>query len=583
MKKLLLIFPLLVFPTMSLAYYVDSFYTDIKVYSDGYMKVTETIKVDFEDELHHGIYRYIPYKYRIEGKWRKIRIKIISVSDELGHKRMRKITRRGGYLYVRIGNPRKLVSGLQTYVITYKVYGTINFFDDYDELWWNVNGTEWTVPIHSVGAQVTILGANTPINLDARCYTGVYGSTRQDCQYSIEGNRVVFDAGYLGPKENLSIVVKIPKGIIKEPSAFAKFMNNFVANIFTILGFLLPIIGFLYIFNKWKKEGRDPIKKTVIMVTYEPPDDLLPAEVGTVIDERANISDITATIVDLAVKGYLKIVETESEKFLFFKKKDYALILLKDFETDENLTSFERKFLRYLFDVGEDKGISPEDLGAPEGKKLIFTSTLKNKFHTKLIKLKEELYKQLIKKKYFPENPETVRKNYLLAGVLFMIVAAVVLIITYGSIYPFSIGLAVTGLIWVIFSPIMPRKTRKGAMAAIKALGFREFIERAEKDRIEKLAKDDPTIFERILPYAMVFGVADAWVEKFEGIFKEPPKWFVGARPMGLVYFSTNLGHALHTISYSMAYRARGAAGGGSGFSGGFSGGGFGGGGGGAW
>ncbi|RLF43837.1 MAG: hypothetical protein DRN09_04140, partial [Thermoplasmata archaeon] len=121
MSKPILVFLMLALPTIALAYYVDSFYTDIKVYSDGYMKVTETIKVDFEDELHHGIYRYIPYKYRIEGKWRKIRSKIISVSDELGHKRMRKITRRGGYLYVRIGNPRKLVSGLQTYVITYKV------------------------------------------------------------------------------------------------------------------------------------------------------------------------------------------------------------------------------------------------------------------------------------------------------------------------------------------------------------------------------------------------------------------------------------------------------------------------------
>ena len=117
------------------------------------------------------------------------------------------------------------------------------------------------------------------------------------------------------------------------------------------------------------------------MVRYKPPEDLNPAELGTLLDESADPSDITAAIVDLAVRGYLKIVERESQKMLLFKKKDYALVLLKDYENASDLNEFERELLKDLFLAGDDLKYTPASLGVPEGKKLVFVSTLKRKFY----------------------------------------------------------------------------------------------------------------------------------------------------------------------------------------------------------
>ena len=325
------------------------------------------------------------------------------------------------------------------------------------------------------------------------------------------------------------------------------------------------------------------MKNTSVMVRYNPPEEVTPAEMGTIMDERADISDITSTIVDLAVRGYLKIVEIESKKLLFLKDRDYALVLLKDYKSSEDINSFEKNFLDALFSVGSNKETSAESLGIPEGKQVILISTLKNKFYTRLKSLQSQLYTTLVKKKYFPQNPETVRGTYGAVGLMLLIVGIVGIILLHRwSILWGGIGSAIS---FFIFAPIMPRKTKKGAALTLHAKGFEEFVRRAEKDRIERLAKDDPTVFERLLPYAMVLGCADEWTEKFKDIFDQPPSWYVSSRPMTTYMFINSLGNALNSMNGAVSSRPRGsgASGGGSGFSGGFSGGGFGGGGGGAW
>lgn len=132
----------------------------------------------------------------------------------------------------------------------------------------------------------------------------------------------------------------------------------------------------------------------------------------------------------------------------------------------------------------------------------------------------------------------------------------------------------------------MPRKTRRGVAALRHILGFREFIERVERERVAKMAREDPTIFGRLLPFAMVLGVADEWAEAFEGLLAEPPQWYEGydGRPFVMGTFIDDLGRTMHKISGTLrSSPGSSAGGGGSGFSGGFSGGGFGGGGGGSW
>ncbi|MCD6594833.1 DUF2207 domain-containing protein [bacterium] len=584
MKKIL--FALIILSTSIIwAYHIKSFDDQITINADASVLITENIKVDFDGESRHGIYRDIIYKYKTKyGNKYKLRIEIIDITDGNGRNRKYKVSKQGKNIHIRIGNSNKYVKGIQNYVITYKVLRATKFFDNHDELWWEVTGHNWEVPIHSTSVTV-ILPEKTDLDkVDGKCYTGKWGADAHDCQWTPTSNGLQFISGYLNPLEGLSIVVGIPKGIIGKPSAAQSFIWFIKDNWLWILCFPLPFIVFILLFTKWLRNGRDPMRGVSIMVRYEPPEDLTPAEMGTVIDERADISDITATIVDLAVRKYLKIVEVETKKLLFLKNRDYALVLLKNYEDADDLNSFEKKFLDYIFEVGENKDKTLEALGVPDGIKSIFISTLKNKFYSKLQLLKSKLYFTLVKRKYFPQNPEKVKSKYFGIGLFIIILGFVGSFVI--SNWAFLWAGIPSGILFFIFAPMMPRKTRKGAAAAIHAKGFEEFVRRAEKDRIKRLAKDDPTVFERLLPYAMVLGCADEWTEKFKDIFDQPPDWYVSQRPLTTYGFMSNLGSAMNSMNGAVTSHPRGstASGGGSGFSGGgFSGGGFGGGGGGAW
>ncbi|MEM7009230.1 MAG: DUF2207 domain-containing protein, partial [Thermodesulfobacteriota bacterium] len=295
---------------------------------------------------------------------------------------------------------------------------------------------------------------------------------------------------------------------------------------------------------------------------YEPPENITPAEAGTLIDERANILDLTSTVIDLAVRGYLTIEEITTTKFFYFTNKDYKII-----RTQKPLDSIK---------LYEDRIIS----GMFGGKDTIMVSELKNKFYSHIPGIKDALYKELVAGRYFPTNPENVRRIYKWIGIAAMVLGFLSLQVSF--IFGLSLGLS--GLITLIFSRYMPRKTKKGSHMNEELLGFREFIDRAEKDRIERLANNDPTLFDRVLPYALVFGLEDKWADAFKDMYKEPPNWYHSSsygNTFSPNIFVSDIGRSLGVMNSTLSSRPRKS--GSSGFSGGSSGGGFGGGGGGSW
>jgi len=212
---------------------------------------------------------------------------------------------------------------------------------------------------------------------------------------------------------------------------------------------------------------------------------------------------------------------------------------------------------------------------------------LKNKFYTNLDGLKKVLYGELIRKKYFLSSPEKVRNSYLAAGIVvlvFSILAFVFLIPDAGG-KSFIAGI-LTGVPVLAFAKFMPVKTKAGASAYMDILGFQEFMNRAEKDRIERMG--DMNLFSKFLPYAIALDVADNWAKAFEGIYQDPPDWYVS--PVGFRTFSPYaFTHSLNSVTSDLgsamfsAPRGTGGGGGGGFGGGGSSGGGFGGGGGGSW
>lgn len=554
---LLLISTLLIASSVS-AEEIRNFNSNIYINNDGTINVQENIEYDFGNALRHGIYRDIPYKYNLGYKNYNTRLDVLNVTNFKGEPYIYEVTKSGGWVNIRIGDPDRKVTGIHSYRIEYRVRGAITFFDDHDELYWNVTGDEWRVPILSSIANVKF-GQDITNGVKAACYTGPGGSESKDCEYEIDTAGVQFKTlSSLSGGEGLTIVVGVPKGIIQEPSSLSKFLWFLSDN----WAFALPFATFFALFHIWRKRGRDPEAKGVIAVKYEPPENITPAEAGTLIDERANILDLTSTVIDLAVRGYLTIEEITTTKFFYFTNKDYKII-----RTQKPLDSIK---------LYEDRIIS----GMFGGKDTIMVSELKNKFYSHIPGIKDALYKELVAGRYFPTNPENVRRIYKWIGIAAMVLGFLSLQVSF--IFGLSLGLS--GLITLIFSRYMPRKTKKGSHMNEELLGFREFIDRAEKDRIERLANNDPTLFDRVLPYALVFGLEDKWADAFKDMYKEPPNWYHSSsygNTFSPNIFVSDIGRSLGVMNSTLSSRPRKS--GSSGFSGGSSGGGFGGGGGGSW
>jgi len=569
---------LFISPVFAQYFTINRFHSDITIDEDSSFIVKETIDVKFH-RSRHGIYREIPFKYRDDfGKIMETPTEVLSVTDGRGKAWKYQVKKMGHVVNIRIGDENKYVSGNQTYVITYQVENAILFFNDHDELYWNVTGNDWKAPIREASADVTLTVKNKSKDLWAAGYTGRYGSKESEYGYEIHDNGgQFFTKKNLNPGEGFTIAFGWDKGLVAPPSSWKKVL--WVLNPQENWVFLLPILSFLYMINLWYRKGRDPRVRESLTVRYEPPKfdnkPLTSAEVGTLVDERLDPRDITSTIVGLAVKGYIKIEETGKEGVIFHKL-DYVLIKVK--EADDHLSLFEIELMRSLFST------------FPPGIRQ-FASSLKNRFYTNLPVLKKTLYGELIRKKYFLNDPEKVRKSYRVAGIVIAVFGSFALAL----MTPYSFGRTflaciLTGLVVFAIGRFMPAKTRAGASAYMDILGFQEFMNRAEKDRLERMGDKD--LFSKFLPYAIALDVADNWAKAFEGIYQEPPDWYispVGFRTFSPHGFSDSISSMTSSLGSAMFSAPRGSGigggSGGGGFSGGggSSGGGFGGGGGGSW
>ncbi len=546
---------------------IDDFEVTININSDASLIVTEKIEYNFNKEQKHGIYRDIPVKYKARGGNYNLRLFDITVTDSAGYPYQYEVIKKGKYRRIKVGDPNILVSGSKTYVIAYKIKRAINYFSDYDELYWNVTGNEWPVAISQSKATVILPQSVNAEEIKADCFSGLTGNSNHcvSDRYVYSGqnmvNKLVFIDDRLEAGEGLTVVVGFFKGIVAKPSffnlAWETFRDNWVLAV--------PAITLLILFYLWHTRGRDPEGRGTIIAQFTAPDNLTPAEIGTIIDEKAHRRDISAEIINLAIKGYIKIKRIEEKGIL--KSDDYELHKLN--EGDDLKNEFERELFNALFS---------------SDKKVVKLSDLKNKFYKDLEKIKKEIYRSTVTKEYFVKNPNKVRGVYFGIGIV-----ALVLSWFSGPVYSWFgvISLAISGLLIIIFSFFMPKKTKQGVLAKEHILGLKQYLTVAEKDRIKfhNAPEKNPDHFEKLLPYAMVLGVEQDWAKQFEGIYNKQPSWYndSGGAPFSALVLSNSLNGFQSKANSALASRPSSASSGGSGFSGGFSGGGFGGGGGGSW
>jgi uncharacterized membrane protein YgcG len=603
-------------------YTVDAVVSPGNVYD-----VTETIRVNFYEPGHHGIYRNIPYKGTmriLDDEGTEIDVDYrASVRDIRVQGYDYSVSTTNGYKEVKIGSADYTVRGDQTYVISYKIGFGNDGIPDFDMLNFNIIGPEWDTTIDHVRFSVTM-----PDEFDASKLgfnVGRIGSSGYDpdaLRFGVSGNTISGEVvRQLWNNQAVTVTMKLPQGYFKLPDLR---ISDWI-----MMGFLaLLVLGAVLLFLRY---GRD--EKPVNTVEFGPPDGFTSAEVGYVNDGVVDTRDVVSLILYWADKGYLAI-----------KEENGSFTLIQAREMGPEAKSFEKHMFDRLF----------------QGRQAVTTDDLKYSFYTTVSTTKSMVADSFARSdrrvftkastalkpvmSFFAALPVMltlfmtfwrngdglmptliytclagaaillpvffligtlrrwraykpgVRVLFLILEIVFLFVALAAFIAVtsaraYEPMLPWWAAMAT--LIVSLVSVFIVKRTPKGVEWLGKINGFRDFIMLAERDRLVAMVEQNPNYFYSVLPFAYVLNVTDKWAKKFETVALEPPQWYYGYNygTFNSLLFMSSLNHSMNSFQTSMTSTpsnngggGSGGFGGGGGFSGGgFSGGGGGGGGGGSW
>lgn len=531
----------------------------------GRMNVTESIELTFSDQ-NHGILRAIPTDY----KGSSLQLEVRSVSRD-GQTEPYTTYGQSGNEVLKIGDADKTVTGSHTYEIQYTMRNIIAFYDDYDEWYWDVNGDQWGQPFENVTAEVVLPDDwELPESQEASCFTGSFGSTESACRPERTAPGYSFTASEpLGPGQTLTVVLPVSKGVFAPRTRADWFRDNALQ----LAGLASGAAFSFVIYRQWRRWGRDYTGRGIVVPEYEPPKGLSPAEVGLLYDYRVDSRDLTATIIDLALRGYVRIHDEEKKRFGLFTSHKFSLELTKD--TLNKLKQHEKKLLEAIFKdikVGEKQELAK--ISKPKMQKA--AKDIRSNLRTALTEQHGLL----------EETP--VKAWVILIG---LSVVAFLGVIFSGGGRGWLAGAGLTVISAVVFGLLMRRRSHAGTAEYEKTKGLKLYMDTAEKHRLKMMqsverpyAEPSHTVefFEKLLPFAVALGVEKSWARQFDDIYKDSPDWFAGnAAAFGTVHFASHLSGGISSLNSSFS-QSTASSGSGSG-GGGFSGGGGGGGGGGGW
>jgi len=547
------------------------FETDLTVQADADLLVEERITVDFL-EPRHGIYRAIPIRYTDpRGYLYSLNIRVLEVTDGEGRRVPLAVSHQGRYINIRIGDANRTVHGTVHYTLRYRARNALGHFAEHDEIYWNATGNEWNAPIRRASATVRLPARLPADSLQVDAFIGRFAQREPGTSAVLEPGVVRFTSPRaLQELEGLTVAVAWPRGHVAAPSSGRRALR-FLGDNWVLLAPLAVLIG---LWTIYRRRGRDPRGPEAVVVRYEPPPGVTPGEIGTLVDERVDLRDVTATLVDLAVRGYL-VIRIERREMLFGLGHRSETIFESTGKDRSDLLAHESALLTGLFASGD----------------VVEASALRQKFYLHLPGIRSALYARLVTQGHFRSHPETVRRTTVVSGIaawLLVFIAGMLWAKARGGIFPHAlivplIAGTLSAIPFFVFAPAMPRRTASGVRLRAWALGFEEFVERVEGEQLERDRARN--VFEGLLPYAMALGIASRWARRFEGVYDRPPAWFQGPSP-GAVFSATafhqSLSSAMQQTGTTMtaAPRSSGSSGVGGG---GFSGGGGGGGGGGSW
>ena len=609
---------------------IRSFDTELVVQPTGVLEVTEVIRLAFTGRWN-GILRDLSLQHNTaQGRRQKLDVEVVGVTDGAGQPlRMERADADDSWIRrLKIWIPGAH-DAERTIFIRYRVRNAIRFFyaqdsvapawkrmvgrpavreagGDFDELYWNATGNDWTMPIERASARIVLPRGVRPMQWAA--YTGYTGATESNADVRVDSARgiVTFTSRQtLEPGQGMTVAAGwAPGAVASRPSAAAQRR----AETMRLWPLGLPFLVFALALRSWRRRGRDPQARAIV-VGYEPPDGMTPAEVGTLIDHQAEMHDVISTLVDLAVRGYIGIEEREKRMLLgLLKDTDYVFHQRREREEWGELLPHETRFMDALFTYASSS-LAWDDIRETflearrvheQGGELdreaysarlataghrptssVALSALRNKFYRSISGIRDGIYENLVQRGYYRQRPDQVKGAWIGGGIAMLVVglggAAVAAETAMGWVSAGALAAAavVSAIVLIVFGAVMPARTEAGARAREASLGFREFLSRVETDRYKRMITG-PEMFEKYLPYAMAFKVEDRWARAFDDLFREPPDWYSGT---GYGHFSaTNFTSRMSTLTSSasstMSSSPSSSGSGGGGSSGGGSGGG---------
>lgn len=477
------------------SFVIENYNIDVKIYENGLISVREEIDVDFK-VYRHGIIRKIPlFLKTLQNK--NLKIKIYDL-DVIGDKF--NIDKKGDFLYIKIGNKNQTIFGAKKYVISYKIFNSVEYINDLAIINLILIGNGWDAEILKGTFYLYLPKEYELKEQDIYFYSGNFENSIDYIDYYIEKNLVYIKLlKPLSIKEGIQVNISAPKSIIRQ-SSFIPF-QIFVKENKVIF---LPIIAFFILLVIWWLIGKDDVMAKVIH--YKLPKDLNPAVVGYIYNDKADNRDLVALFFYWAKEGIISIEEVEDPLSIFFSKKDYILRQLKPLPLDSK--PFEWIIFGELF---------------PSYVNVVRLSSLKNNFYDVMKRAKRSLEDYISNMQFYDKKSFGFRRFFAVLALLSFfagLFAGIEIKISWG------ISLTITSFIIFFFSLIMPKKTKYGKKLFEMVSGFKNYLEKVEKNKIEKLFAKNPQYFNDILPYAIASGVADKIVSKFSGLFSEPPKYY---------------------------------------------------------
>ncbi len=538
----------------------------------GFLRIKETIDVIFTDN-NHGIIRAIPASY----KGNTLAFKLIGVTSPTGAPASVNTSHQSGNVVLRIGDPDKTVTGAQQYVIEYSVANVISFYDGHDELYWDVNGDEWNQPARKVTMTLRMPEDIQLSSQPPRCFSAQQSTALETCTVSMDGSVMTVVGSGMGPRQTLTYVMGFEKGYFSPPTLLDTLHDRFGLLVGLVA---LPLFALALGLRVWWRQGRDAPGRGVIIPQYEPPKGIAPLPAGVIMDFTVDGRDLTATFIDLAIRGYVRIYEQRADRLIGKDKVSYTLELRKS--DVSGLASYEEALLMGLF-AGKNEG-DVVALGTPN-------SALQSTLQSLRTRLRKELTGQGMFRQFSIKG--VLRSLALIAGAY--IALGAYLLATTQELWPVVVGAFICVIIAVGIGFMMPARDASGVAAREHLLGLKLFMETTEKDRLAKLQAPGAAyapgagmpehtveLFEKLLPYAIVLGVENQWAKQFAALYTTAPGWYDGTNTsFSTAYLASSLHSGFsNTLVTSFSSPSNSS---GSGFGGGSSGGGGGGGGGGGW